>query len=127
MSDLFLPERRALTNLTKRRESFFLYWNGRAGGLARQNRDFPDIGERLQELVEFEELLATLWTRLQMDMRKGNVGQLKHTGTLANRWIQKVALPLTLAALLAEEGESIAEPVPFIMSREPEKPCEKHQ
>jgi hypothetical protein len=60
----------------------------------------------LQEICEIEMLLADLWTRLEMQARKpSSIQPIPHNRTLAQRWLNEVALPLAWAVELNEEGE----------------------
>ncbi len=58
----------------------------------------------LQEICEMETLLADLWTRLEIQARKpSTITPIPHNRTLAQRWLNEVALPLAWALELNEE------------------------
>ena len=58
--------------------------------------------ETLQEIAEIENMLATLWKQLESHCRAPNKFPPPETGNLRQRWISKVAIPLTLATQLCE-------------------------
>ena len=60
--------------------------------------------ETLQEIAEIENVLATLWKQLESHCRNPTKFPPPPTGNLTQRWITKVAIPLTLATQMLEEG-----------------------
>ena len=59
-----------------------------------------------KEICEIENILVELWKRLEINVRK-NITPI-HTGSLANRWVYQVVIPLAIATQLYEDtGEEV--------------------
>jgi len=83
--------------LVSRREKCILF-------LQENATEMEPLLDAYQEICEIESLLSDLWNRLETHARKSET-RLSHNGTLANRWIYQVAIPLTIAATMFEESE----------------------